>query len=139
MKKYKSYFKRRAQNIRVSAKRRGLEYDFSSAQMRVLHMQFPSCPSCAVPFSVRYMYDIMGNRRPFMPNKPTVDRIDPSKGYVRGNLQLLCAPCNLKKRRDVKAFTPYSAWHEAARDLWRPDLVFDLIDSECMPMPQGMD
>jgi hypothetical protein len=48
------------------------------------------CAITGIPFSGAE--DAPGRRRPWV---PTLDRIDPSKGYVAGNVRLICCAANI--------------------------------------------
>lgn len=54
----------------------------------------PYCEACDVKFD--YGYQENGNSKP-RANAPSIDRIIPELGYVRGNVALLCHACNVAK------------------------------------------
>jgi len=53
----------------------------------------PTCECCGVTFDVGYKFD-----RQKKDNSPSLDRFEPSVGYVKGNVFLVCWRCNNLKR-----------------------------------------
>ena len=71
-------------NLRYNARKRGIPFD-----LRVEEFVLPKvCPVLGIPIN-------FGPRH--HPNLPTFDRIDPTKGYVRGNVRIISWRANLLK------------------------------------------
>lgn len=66
------------------AKRRGIPFDLDEKDVEIP----PLCPVLGIP-----LYRNIGERAQG-PNSPTVDRINPSLGYVRGNVQIISSRAN---------------------------------------------
>lgn len=77
------WFTYQARLKKSEAKRKGLEYNLTPEFLRDLWTD--ECPVYKVPF-VRFDKS--------HPNSPALDRIDPSKGYVQGNVQYISARAN---------------------------------------------
>lgn len=78
------------------ARKLGLPFDserLTSVYMSKWLGSTPNCPCCGVLFLTEYF--ALGKP---LPHSPTVERISPQKGYVEGNLALLCFRCNTLKR-----------------------------------------
>ena len=73
------------------AKRRGIEFD-----LRIDDVGFPT--HCAVS---GIEFDMTGGERHASIFVPSLDRIDPAKGYVRGNVRFVCHGYNLAKFRSA--------------------------------------
>lgn len=73
-------------NIRKRAKKRGLEFNIEYADLVVPEV----CPIFGVPF----VYKATMDNYDFA---PSVDRIDSSKGYVKGNVQVISRLANCMK------------------------------------------
>ncbi len=52
------------------------------------------CPCCDVPFN----YSFTGKSQRPPDDGPSLDRIDPTNGYVPGNVEIICWRCNALKR-----------------------------------------
>ena len=77
----------RYQAIKSNAKRRGIPFS-----LELSDLIFPShCKICKVEFSKFITAKIL-------PNTATVDRVDSSKGYEKGNIDFICNRCNGLKR-----------------------------------------
>lgn len=59
----------------------------------------PSCPDCLVPFTPQGLDD-KGRRKPHV---RSLDRADSSKGYIPGNVHVICWHCNRAKGDDSLA------------------------------------
>lgn len=72
-------------NAKIRAKKKGVPFDLSA---RYIYGILPdSCPVFGVPF-------IFTGNKVLGPNSPSLDRIDPAKGYVEGNLRILSLKAN---------------------------------------------
>lgn len=125
----KTYFQRKARNVRHSARSRGLEVHLSQGNIRYIFALYAEgCPMCGNGFIYERWHN--GNLMPHRAS-PTFDRIDPDEGYVVGNVQLLCSACNKKKNRDVELFMPIQPERVSpfVEGLWlHPELIEDIID-----------
>lgn len=72
-------------NSRSKAKRRGIEFTLTREDIQIPAM----CPVLGVPLKI--------GDGCVQPNSPTIDRIDSSKGYVRGNVQIISHRANTMK------------------------------------------
>lgn len=78
-----SFIKTMLARCRARALIRGLEFD-----LEVSDIVMPShCPVLGMKFEV-------GDRQGGLPNSPSLDRIDSSKGYTRGNIQVISKRAN---------------------------------------------
>lgn len=78
------------------ARQTGVPFDgefFTSVYLSRWLESTPNCPCCQVEFLKGYRM----LHKP-LPHSPTVERFDPKKGYVQGNVALLCFRCNTLKR-----------------------------------------
>ena len=71
---------------RSSAKRRGIEFSIDVSDIFIPSM----CPYLDIPLSV----DLSSGR---IPNRASIDRIDNSRGYVKGNVQVISFLANKMK------------------------------------------
>jgi len=79
-------------SARYRAKSRGLKFNIDTDYVRSLVTSH--CPVLGVPLEWSCCRDTTG--RP-LPNSPSLDRIDPSKGYVRGNVWIISNKANIIK------------------------------------------
>lgn len=73
-------------SAKARAKRKGIEFDISAADITPCDT---ACPICFVAMAI--------SDRRWAGNSFTLDRIDPSKGYVPGNVAVICFNCNAVK------------------------------------------
>jgi len=90
------------QHLRASAKKRNIE--FSLTEYDLLILPFPvTCPILNIPIK----YDVKGHHDA----KPSIDRIDNTKGYVAGNLMVISVLANRSKNSlteaELKTFSLY--------------------------------
>lgn len=113
-------FRRKKKALQKSARDRGLACTVKTLDLVRALRDYPACPCCGRAYNTE---DAGG------PQTWSVDRVDPFKGYVPDNIQILCVPCNLAKDRKVgPRYRKMAEWHSAASDLWvRPDLTADLV------------
>lgn len=112
---------KKRKKISNSAHKRDLEFNLTTQDVRQAILEFINCPACGFHFKRNDVPEDQGMAA-------TIDRIDASQGYVKGNIQVMCHTCNQKKDRDTVAYLPRSQWHEAAQGLWYPELTYDLIN-----------
>lgn len=75
---------RRVSNKKSEAHRRGVEFNLGWADI-----EWPThCPIMGV--ELNYFSDRSCNKN----NSPSIDRVDPSKGYVKGNVAIICYRAN---------------------------------------------
>lgn len=82
-----------ASGIKARALENGIEFGFGSiceCAFYLMKIAPPECPVFHVPFQ-------RGTPGQFSPYAPSVDRKDNSKGYVRGNLQIISVKANTMK------------------------------------------
>jgi len=84
------------QSAAKNAKRRGVEIRLCAADLEPLPIR---CPVLGLVLD--YGYRTKGGR--WQLNSPSVDRIDPSRGYVRGNVQVLSMRANMLKSNATAA------------------------------------
>ena len=53
----------------------------------------PNCECCNKPLDISFK-----SNRSFNENSPSMDRVDPKKGYIKGNVAILCWRCNKLKQ-----------------------------------------
>lgn len=71
------------------ALRKGIEFT-----IEVSYIEIPElCPALGIPLQVN-----KGGRSGHFPNSPSLDRHDPAKGYVPGNITVISARANLIKQ-----------------------------------------
>lgn len=79
-----TYIKRKINKLKASAKSRGLDFDLQTQDIVIPDF----CPVTLRPFDWEVK---MG------PDRPSVDRIDTSKGYVKGNVRVISQKANACK------------------------------------------
>ena len=87
-------------------KRTGMEFDREF--LREVGKQKPlNCPCCGI----RINYRVSGTTKHPIPDGPSLDRVDTTRGYVRGNVEVICWRCNALKRdstlSELKAIVAY--------------------------------
>lgn len=73
-------------NARLRAKRMGLEFNLTIGDIVVPE----TCPVLGIPL-------VIGNRKGWSTTSPTLDRIDNSKGYIKGNICVISWRANSLK------------------------------------------
>ena len=89
---------KRAAGLYHSAKRQGLPVGFSSAMEFATYVKAVAPNKCPV-FNRRFTARGAG----FSPWSPSIDKIDPKRGYVRGNVQVISMLANAMKRNATPA------------------------------------
>lgn len=105
----------RLKNKKLNAKKRGLDCDLTMQDMRMLGFKLlghGSCDYTGLPFST----NIANDGEEINPKYPSLERIDDSKGYVRGNVCVVMHRANQLKDRLVDKTTSI--------------LIQDLVDRE---------
>ena len=83
-------------SIRQRARERNITIDLgfiTATKMVELYESHPNCECCKCALDYETFCD--RNSRPH--DIPSIDRIDPAKGYVEGNIAVLCDRCNRRK------------------------------------------
>lgn len=73
-------------DAKYRAKQKGIEFDIELSDIIIP----PVCPILLVP--------LIPNKIKCGPNSPSLDRIDPNKGYVKGNIQVISHKANSMKQ-----------------------------------------
>lgn len=73
------------ERARMRAKEKGLDFDITTEDIIIPEL----CPILGTPF-------IRGDRKP-TPQSPSLDRIDPARGYVKGNVRVISHRANTIK------------------------------------------
>lgn len=84
--------------MRERHKERGTPFDSEVFTVKYLLewlLRQPVCECCSMKFEVQRK--LSGNFSP-SDRSPSIDRIDPKRGYVVGNVALICWRCNNLKR-----------------------------------------
>lgn len=101
-----SVWYKRAAGIYYSARRRGIRMGFNSPASLALYVESIAPTHCPV-FKKRFEEGGKG----FHPWSPSIDKCDPSKGYVRGNIQVISVFANAMKRnatpRELRQFAEW--------------------------------
>jgi hypothetical protein len=101
-----SIWYKRAASIYHSSKKRNIPLGFGSAMELATYIKQiapEKCPCFEVPFVER------GNG--FSPWSPSIDKIDPTLGYVKGNIQVISMLANCMKRDATKEqLIKFSEW-----------------------------
>lgn len=89
-------------HLKQSAKKRNLEFNLTESDL--MHLSFPiTCPILGVELEY-------GNRK-YSPNKPSIDRINSTEGYIKDNIQVLSFSANRAKNNltdaELKLFAIY--------------------------------
>lgn len=79
-------------NARRRSKVFGIRFDLTSADLEVMPTH---CPILGIPLSWE-------GGRAEMGSTPSLDRIDPALGYVRGNVQIISTRANVEKGSSVR-------------------------------------
>jgi hypothetical protein len=79
-------------NARLRAKNKNLDFDIDYEYVRSLVVS--RCPVFGMPLE---WSAIRGNGKKMIPNSPSLDRIDPTKGYVKGNVWIISNKANTFK------------------------------------------
>ena len=92
----------RLQQARVRAKRRGLEFNLTLEDVSIPD----TCPILGIKLVPQF-----GRGAGFLANAPTLDRIDNSKGYVKGNVWTISGQANvMKNSADRDQLLAFARW-----------------------------
>lgn len=94
-KKLTAPFKQRTWRKKSECTKKGIEYDLTEEYLESIWTG--SCPIFEVPLEL-----FASNDHPYSPN---LDRIDPNKGYTKGNVQWMSARANRLKNNMTKEET----------------------------------
>ena len=84
-------------NARKRANRLGIPFDLTIEYLRELAFAATHCPLLGIELRWKASYgQSNGHSRPFL-NSPSLDRIVPEKGYVRGNVAIISHKANTMK------------------------------------------
>lgn len=90
------------------------EYWQKNSQRCVFHHAKERAKKCGIPFTIKYEDIIIPKKCPYLniilrrgkgyhcPTSPSLDRIDSSKGYVPGNIQVISYKANEMKSNATK-------------------------------------
>ncbi|MFC1983728.1 hypothetical protein ACFLVO_01760 [Chloroflexota bacterium] len=82
--------------MRDRARVKGIEFDSSLFSVSYLMERLshnPNCECCHKPLDISFKAD-----RKFNENSPSIDRVNPMKGYTKDNVAILCWRCNRIKQ-----------------------------------------
>lgn len=117
----------RAQQMRAGMKERallfGLPFDrflFTVTHVEAALRKDPMCECCRSPFQFQFEFAV--ERKGPRPNSPSIDRIIPRLGYVKGNVAILCWRCNnLKRDATAEELEKIAAWMRKRGCVAHPD------------------
>ena len=111
-------------NAKVSQKRKNLDFDITKEYLRLLwDRQNGRCFWTQVP--------LLKGGAPKHPQKVSLDRIDPSKGYLKENIVLTCQFANLGKSDvDIRTFFGFL---QVLRNTYMAVTVVNRESSESQP------
>ena len=84
-------------NARNRAKRLGIPFDLTIEYLRELAFATTHCPLLDIELRWKTMYGSGNKNKHPHPNSPSLDRIVPAKGYVRGNVAIISMKANTMK------------------------------------------
>jgi hypothetical protein len=92
------------------AKKEGILFDLTSEGLQQLWPSGGCCPILGEPFELRKGNKLKGP----LPLSPTLDRINPTKGYTMGNVAIISARANTLKNdcTDPAIFRRLADWME---------------------------
>lgn len=103
---------KRASSVFYSAKNRGVSVRFASAMEFATYIKAIAPDTCPV-FGRKF--DARGGG--FSPWSPSIDKINPKRGYVRGNIQIISMLANSMKRdANAKQLRQFANWILNAQD-----------------------
>lgn len=96
----------RAATIRYSCRKNNIPFGFDSNMEFALHIKEIAPENCPV-----FNQPLLLKGGGFSPYSPSVDKIIPSKGYVRGNLQIISYLANSMKRdASIEQLIQFAHW-----------------------------
>ena len=84
-----SFFLRRYQVYRRKSKNLNMDFNIDASYLKEIFPTDKKCPALGMPFKVGYKDGIS--------NSPSLDRIEPSKGYIKGNVIWVSMLANMIK------------------------------------------
>lgn len=99
-----NYLKIRLQNIKTRAKKKGFEFNITLDDI----IAPDKCPILNIPIFIK---EIATNITGASPNAPSVDRIDNTKGYIKGNVQVISFKANsMKNNATPEELLQFAFW-----------------------------
>jgi hypothetical protein len=100
-------------NAKTRAKQKNLPFDINTKYLKSIFPKDNVCPVLNIPFQLGYMNEDKKNKD----YAPSLDRIIPEKGYVKGNLVFVCNIVNRVKSDSSieileKTLNFYKKYHE---------------------------
>ena len=100
-------------NAKIRAKDKNIEFDIDTKYLKSIFPKDNMCPVLNIPFQLGYMNEDKKNKD----YAPSLDRIMPEKGYVKGNLVFVCNIVNRVKSDSSieileKTLNFYKKYHE---------------------------
>jgi len=94
-------------NAKIRAKKKGLDFNLTSEYLKEIFPKDNKCPITGIHFQFGYKNDNKINKN----YSPSLDRIVPSIGYVKGNVIIICDLMNRMKQDssfdDMEKFFKY--------------------------------
>ena len=81
-------------NAKIRAKQKGFNFDLTYEYLKKIFPNDNKCPITGLPFQFGYKNNKKINKN----YSPSLDRIIPSKGYVQGNVMIICDLMNRMKQ-----------------------------------------
>lgn len=96
----------RASSIKQKCLANSIEFGFSSITDLAVYLSSIAPKVCPV-----FGFELKPGPRGFDPHSPSADRIDPTLGYVRGNIQIISLKANVMKanatKQELRAFAEW--------------------------------
>jgi hypothetical protein len=91
---------------RSRAKKRGIEFAITAADVQMVD----NCPCCSRKLQMRTGPAVHGP----LPSSPSLERVDGTRGYVPGNVVILCWRCNeIKRNATLDELRTIVSWLES--------------------------
>jgi hypothetical protein len=93
---------------RARAKEADIPFDLDVAYMNEKFGNLTHCPAIGVPLAWGHWRRI---KKGYRPDAPTIDKIIPSKGYVKGNVQVISQRANMMKNdSSLEELSRFADW-----------------------------
>ena len=103
----KNYLKICLNNIKTRAKKRGLDFNIELEDIKTPAI----CPILGIPIVVKQSITNFNDYKGPQPDAPSVDRIDNTKGYVKGNVQVISYKANsMKSNATPEELLKFAYW-----------------------------